>query len=140
MQWSYIQNLSDLHHEEPEWFLLRCFGFFIVNLEHVYSWVAISTSGNDQVKAAGKEAKFVIYNTNVKPVCLCVATMLHFLLYIYISISIYLSMYIYYIYIYIIYIYNINIYKHIYIYIYMYIYIYIIYMYCISNKIYIHVQ
>ena len=34
----------ELHHEEPERFLLRCSGFFIVNLEHVYDWVAVSTS------------------------------------------------------------------------------------------------
>ena len=50
-----VQNLSELHQEEPERFLLRCSGFYIVKLEHVYEWVAVSTSDNDQVKASGKE-------------------------------------------------------------------------------------
>ena len=55
MQKSYVQNLSELHHEEPERLLLRCSGFSYVKLEHVYNWVAVSTSDNDQVKAAGKK-------------------------------------------------------------------------------------
>ena len=55
MKQSYVQNLSQLHHEEPERLLRRCSGFFIVNLEPVYNWVAVSTSDNDQVKASGKE-------------------------------------------------------------------------------------
>ena len=55
MKQSYVQNLSQLHHEEPERLLRRCSGFFIVNLKPVYNWVAVSTSDNDQVKASGKE-------------------------------------------------------------------------------------
>ena len=38
-----------------KWFLQRCSGFFIVNMKHVYSWVAVSTSDNDLVKPAGKD-------------------------------------------------------------------------------------
>ena len=41
--------------------LLRCSGFFFVNLEHVYSWLAVSTGDNDQVKAPGKDIN-IIYN------------------------------------------------------------------------------
>ena len=106
----------------PERFLRRCFGFFIVIYEHVYNWVAVATSDNDQVKVAGEEIKW-IYNI---PTCLCVATMLQkaknklrifalFLLYIY---NIYIYKYIY-----------IYIHTYIYMYIYMYIYIYIYYIY-----------
>ena len=92
MKQSYVQNLSQLHHEEPERLLRRCSGFFIINLKPVYNWVAVSASDNDQVKASGKEvrSKYIIFIC----VCLCVATMLQkaksksrifalFLLYIY---------------------------------------------------------
>ena len=66
MKQSYIQNLSQLHHEEPERLLRRCSGFFIVNWEPVYNWVAVSTSDNDQVKASGKDVNIYIY------ICVCV--------------------------------------------------------------------
>ena len=68
MKQSYIQNLSQLHHEEPERLLRRCSGFFIVNWEPVYNWVAVSTSDNDQVKASGKDVNIYIYIY----VCVCV--------------------------------------------------------------------
>ena len=55
MQYGYTQNLPQLHHEEIEWFLLRFSGLFIVNLEHVSNWVAVSATDNDQVNAAGKD-------------------------------------------------------------------------------------
>ena len=42
-------------HKELEWFLLKYFGFFIANLEHVYNEVAVSTSDTDQVKAVLNE-------------------------------------------------------------------------------------
>ena len=48
------KHLSELHHEEPGRFL-KCSGFFIVSLEQVYNWVAVSNSDNDQVKSAEKE-------------------------------------------------------------------------------------
>ena len=53
MQQSYVENLSERHHEKPE--RLRFSGFFIINLEHVYNWVDVSTSDNVQFKKAGKD-------------------------------------------------------------------------------------
>ena len=41
-------------------FLLRHSGFFILNSEHIYNWLAASTSDNDQVKVPGKD-RHVIY-------------------------------------------------------------------------------
>ena len=34
-----VMNLSELHHEKPELFLLSCSGLLIFNLERVYNWV-----------------------------------------------------------------------------------------------------
>ena len=46
--------MSEIHHEEKKRLLLSCSGFFINNLDQVYSWVDCFTSDNDQAKPVGK--------------------------------------------------------------------------------------